>query len=133
MAFTQYKKFKGLAGAAELYPELVHVDGSIVIGAAGAVVAPQPRAVTVAHGATGVYTLTLANAGGIPAFLTVWAGVRHDSATVIPYVQVRTAVASTGVITLTTGLSSAPGTAADLPSGAVLQFSITFRAAQITG
>jgi hypothetical protein len=131
MSLNQRKKFKGMAGASELFPGLVHVEGSIGITAAGAVVAPQPRGATVAHTGTGVYTITLDATGGVPGIVNVESWVQHDSATVIPYAQVRTAVASTGVITLTTGTTI--GTAADLPSGATLRFRVVVRDVSITG
>ena len=133
MALRQGKKFKGMSGAAELYPGLVHIEGSIGITAAGAVVAPQPRGATVAHPGTGVYTITLDAIDDVPAIVNVEAWVQSDSATVIQYVQVRTAVASTGVITLTTGSLAAIGTAADLPSGSTLRFRVVVRDVSVTG
>jgi hypothetical protein len=80
------------------YPHEVHLHARCAIGAAGAVGVTTGRYVTFAKSATGVYTATVENTGGLIDWLWVDAKVVGSALSLRPRCSIN---ASMGVVTIT--------------------------------
>lgn len=98
-------------------PHEVHLSARAEIGASGAVGTTHGRYVTFAQSATGVYTATVSNTGGLLDWLHVEADVVGGTATLHCRCSVN---AATGVVTIT--VEASDGTDTNPASGTSLCF-----------
>jgi hypothetical protein len=103
-------------------PGVVIVAGRVVIGSTGAVGTQTGLGFTVARSGVGLYTITVSPAdSGVPAILYSQIDVVFATANNTQTVKQLTQVASTGVVTVQCNDAGTVDTAAELPSGSILQ------------
>ena len=91
--------------------------GSVAIGGAGAVGARVGRGFSIARTGTGLYTVTIDGVGALPIMYAL-ASVVHATVSVAFVTGISPA---SRTFSVQTGTAAAPGTAADPPSGSLLQ------------
>lgn len=111
-------------GANASQPNLIMVAGRVAIGATGAVGASVGKLFTVTRTAAGLYTVTLDSSGAVPAIVYAAANLVFATGSDTQTVSILTLDATNKKITLQVNDAGTVDTAADPPSGSILQFLI---------
>lgn len=114
-------------------PYVVAVAGHVAIGSTGAVGTATGKGFTVTRTGAGLYTITLDSNGAVPAILAAIADVVFATGSNTQTAKILTLDATNHKVTLQCNDAGTVDTAADPPSGSLLQFVIFVQNSQSTG